>query len=144
MKDIILVSACLLGLKTRYDGSGAYSKEAIEELKGKITVPVCPEQLGGLSTPRPRASIERGTGCDILEGRSRVVDANGKDVTSPFIKGAQAVLDVARLTGAKEAFLKEKSPSCAVKRVYNGPSLVQGSGVTAALLEKNGIKTKGF
>lgn len=144
MSRPILVSACLLGLKTRYNGLDAFSKEAQKELAGRIIIPVCPEQLGGLPTPRPRAYIANGTGADILEGRSQVIDEHGTDITGKFVKGAEEVLKIAELTGAKEAFLKEKSPSCGINLICREGDCVPGMGVAAAILSKAGLKLKSF
>lgn len=141
----VIVSACLLGIKARYDGTDARSEEAIRRLAGRLIIPVCPEQLGGLPTPRTRASIQPGEGSDVLAGRSYVINSDGEDVTSRFIAGAQAVLQIARLTGATEAFLKEKSPSCGMNCIKNGDKEdIAGSGVTAALLKEAGITIEGF
>ncbi len=131
-------------MKTRHDGTDAKSSEAIEALSGRVVITFCPEQSGGLATPRKSASIISGDGNDVLEGRTTVSDISGTDVTANFIRGAEHALAVARLAGATEAYLKEKSPSCGVNMIYNGQSLVKGCGVTAALLEKNGIKTRAF
>lgn len=146
MKDKrpVIVSACLLGLQTRYDGAGAFSPEVEPLLKGRAFVPVCPEQLGGLPTPRPKAAIACGSGADVLCGSSRVIDESGADVTQKFITGAQAVLKIARMSNASEALLKDKSPSCGVGRIYNGTAIVAGEGVTTALLRENGVRTAGF
>lgn len=144
MKTPVLVSACLLGMKTRHDGTDAKSMEAIEALAGRVVIAFCPEQSGGLATPRKSATIVSGDGNDVLEGKATVSDISGADVTANFIIGAQHALVAARLAGATEAFLKEKSPSCGVNVIYNGKTIVQGCGVTAALLEKNGIKTTAF
>ncbi len=143
-KEPIVVSACLLGLKTRYDGGDALSPEALNLLKDMLPIPACPEQLGGLSTPRPRAEITTGDGSDVLDGRSRVADENGKDVTGPFLRGAEAILNIARLCGAKKAFLKEKSPSCGLSLICRGAECIPGSGVAAALLKREGLKVTGF
>ncbi len=140
----VIVSACLLGLRTRYDGGDAFSMEAAALLEGRIVVPVCPEQLGGLPTPRPRAEITGGGGEDVLEGAAWVLDEHGVDVTMKFMKGAMDVLQIARLSGAREAYLKEKSPSCASSVICRGGACVKGMGVTAALLEREGITVKGF
>jgi len=140
----VIVSACLLGLKTRYDGTDALDKDALSLLKGRLVVPVCPEQLGGLPTPRPRAEITTGGGLDVIESRARVFAETGVDVTEEFLKGAAATLRIARLTGAREACLKEKSPSCGSSVICRGSERVQGMGVTAALLIKEGIIVKGF
>lgn len=140
----VIVSACLLGLKTRYDGAHARSEAVKQYLNGRTIIPVCPEQLGGLCTPRPRAWIEKGNGPDVLAATSRVIDANGTDVTERFKAGAEAVLQIAQLVGADAACLKDKSPSCGVNHIYNGEDLVKGLGVTAAALEAAGVKVKGF
>jgi uncharacterized protein YbbK (DUF523 family) len=144
IREPVVVSACLLGLKTRYDGDGALSPEALKMLKGMLPIPACPEQLGGLSTPRPRAEITKGDGYSVLDGRSKVADENGKDVTELFLRGAAAVLTIARLSGAKKAFLKEKSPSCGVSLICRGSECIPGSGVAAALLKREGLQVTGF
>lgn len=144
MKPPVLVSACLLGMKTRHDGTDAKCSEAIEALAGRVVIAFCPEQSGGLATPRIPASIVSGDGNDVLEGRTSIIDISGADVTAIFIRGAEHALVTARLAGATEAYLKEKSPSCGVNVIYNGKTLVQGCGVTAALLKKNNIKLTAF
>ncbi|HAO93809.1 MAG: hypothetical protein A2X93_00890 [Deltaproteobacteria bacterium GWC2_56_8] len=144
MTKTVIVSACLLGLKTRYDGNDALNAEVLKELNGAIPIPVCPEVLGGLPTPRPKAEIDQGDGASVLEGSSRVVDEKGRDCTAEFIRGALAVLEIARLTGAREAFLKEKSPSCGVALISKKGGQEKGLGVTAALLKKDGVEIKGF
>lgn len=140
----IIVSACLLGIRSRYDGRHALSAKAIRAIKGRCVIPVCPEQLGGLPTPRPKACIHDGSGFDVLNGCAVVRDENGTDVTEQFIKGATEALRIAALTSAQEALLKEKSPSCGVSFIKNGRRTVKGSGVCAALLKKNGIKITGI
>lgn len=144
MESPVLVSACLLGLRTRYDGADAYSQKAFDLLKKRAIVPVCPEQLGGLPTPRPRAEIARGDGDSVLEGVSGVIDESGSDATASFLRGAHEVLKIARITGAKEAYLKEKSPSCGTGTICRDSVCVPGLGVTAALLKKEGFLLKGF
>lgn len=128
----ILVSACLLGLPCRYDGSGKAVKAILALAERHDLVPVCPEQLGGLPTPRPPAEI----------GGKSVVTRDGQDVTAPFARGAAMALDIARLCGCTHAILKQRSPSCGSAQVYDGSfsgTLRQGEGVTAALLRQNGI-----
>ncbi len=143
-KSPVIVSACLVGLPTRYDNTDALCTGAVERLEGRAFIPVCPEQLGGLPTPRPRATISSGSGADVLKGNAQVIDSNGADVTSQFVAGAQGVLKIARLCNAKEAYLKEKSPSCGVHSIYVKDQLSKGKGVTAVLLESNGIIVTGF
>ena len=132
----IIVSACLLGLATRYDGKSkpSISEEDLKRLSEKYhLIPVCPEIYGGLPTPRiPSESIGE-----------RVVMKDGTDVTENYTKGSYETLSVCKLLGAKKALLKAKSPSCSKTGVYDGSftgTLVDGLGVTAELLIKNGIE----
>ena len=129
---VIVVSACLLGCECRYQGDHCQN-EAVLSLKNEHTlVGVCPEQLGGLPTPRPPAEIQ-GT---------RVVNAKGADVTAAFTKGAEAALQLAKTAGATYAVLKARSPSCGKGRVYDGHfcgCLRDGNGVTADSFLQNGI-----
>jgi uncharacterized protein YbbK (DUF523 family) len=126
---IYLASACLLGLKTRYDGKIIPSDECSKAVAGAVCIPVCPEQLGGLPTPRVAADLIGGDGHDVLAGRALVITKDGKDVTENFILGAQQVLEIARQQKIEKIFLKAGSPSCGLN-----PKI----GVTAALLEKEG------
>lgn len=128
-----LCSACLLGIKCRYDGKSKPNKKVIKLAKKEALIPVCPEQLGGLSTPREPAEQRKG----------KVITKSGKDVTENFKKGAREVLKLAKLLGIKEAILKQRSPSCGCGQIYDGTfsgKIVKGDGVTAALLKKNRIK----
>ena len=118
--------------------------EEVDLADDRILVPVCPEQLGGLPTPRPRHYLERGTGEDVLAGRSRVVNDAGGEATEHFLRGARMVLRVAELAGAGEAWFKEKSPSCGVCWTARAGETVPGSGVTTALLREHGIVVRGF
>ena len=138
MSRKILVSACLLGICCRYDGRGNPNDAVLSLLnRDDITlIPVCPEQLGGLSTPRI-PSERRG---------ERVVNRAGEDVTSQFIRGAEEALRIAKLYGCQVAVLKERSPSCGCGRIYDGTfsrKLTDGDGVTAELLRREGIKVYG-
>lgn len=138
----LLVSACLLGLSCRYDGDSC-PVPALQRLAtlGRA-LPICPEVAGGLPIPRPAAEIRGGDGEDVLDGRARVVREDGTDVSSAFIAGARAALDLARRCGAARAVLKARSPSCGVGLIYDGTfsrRLASGDGVTAALLRREGI-----
>ncbi|MBO8165156.1 MAG: DUF523 domain-containing protein [Brevibacillus sp.] len=140
---MILISACMAGLATRYDGKDAYVEAVDQLVKNGKAMLVCPEQLGGLPTPRLPAEIVGGDGYDVLDGKARVVDASGRDVTEEFIRGAQQTLQLARKVGATQAVLKENSPSCGSTYIYNGTfrgEKKNGVGVTTALLERNGIQ----
>jgi len=144
MPEVILVSACLLGLPTRYDGGTRTSDQVRSLLEGRIAVPVCPEQLGGLPTPRSAHFIEQGTGEDVLAGRTRVVDKAGGDGTEQFLRGARMVARIAELVGAREVWFKEESPSCGVCLTSTAGEKVHGPGVTTALLQAGGLKVLGF
>jgi uncharacterized protein YbbK (DUF523 family) len=144
MSTVVVVSACLVGLPTRYDGRSALSREVLAEAPNCTLVPMCPEQLGGLPTPRPPHYCQQGTGEDVLAGRSRVVSAEGTDVSAAFLRGAQLVARLAELVGAREAWLKERSPSCGVRWTTSGGATVAGPGVTAALLLSRGLELRGF
>ncbi|MCI7217540.1 MAG: DUF523 domain-containing protein [Megasphaera elsdenii] len=134
----ILISACLLGQYCRYDGqTKVYPQvQALLNRDDIHLIPVCPEQCGGLATPRPAA--ER-------QGK-RVVTANGSDVTAQYQRGAEAALYWARLFHCTKAILKEKSPSCGHGQIYDGTfsrTLTVGDGVTAALLRAEGLEIIG-
>jgi uncharacterized protein YbbK (DUF523 family) len=142
----ILVSACMVGRKVRYDASDVETgDERLERWReeGRL-VAFCPELAGGFPVPRPPAEIEGGRGGDaVLDGGARVLEDAGGDVTGYFRKGAEAALEAARAHGARMAVLKEGSPSCGSSRVYDGTfsgRSVPGRGVTAALLERAGVR----
>ena len=144
---MILVSACLAGFACRYDGKDKKSDNRIIELiKAGKAIPVCPEQLGGLTTPRESAGIFQGLGEDVLLGKTTVKTINrGNDVTEGFVKGAEEVLRIAKLFGIKKAVLKQRSPSCGCGKTWQLDAnyvnhVVDGNGVTAALLKKHGIE----
>jgi len=136
----VLVSSCLVGVSCRYDGNHSLSEEMLEMTRHLHIIPVCPEQLGGLSTPRPPSIIVDGDGEGVLLGHARVINDRGVDVTGAFLKGAREALSLARLTGAKKAFLKSRSPSCGLQTPYCETETGYGIGVTAALLLRNGIE----
>jgi len=141
MHEPILVSACLLGLSTRYDGVTRSHPEVTRflEFNRLIPIPVCPEQLGGLPTPRPSASFSSGDGEALLDGNGTLCDLHGSSLNEAFIRGAEQVLNIARLTGCARALLKERSPSCGCRQVYLNGNLVTGRGVTSALLHRHAI-----
>ncbi|MBQ3159522.1 MAG: DUF523 domain-containing protein [Clostridia bacterium] len=130
---MMIVSACLAGFPCRYDGKARPCAQVVELVRAGKAIPVCPEQLGGLPTPR--------TSCEIREGR--VVDADGRDRTEAFQRGAKAVLRIAQTYVATEALLQSRSPSCGSGWIYVGSftkTLTAGDGVTARLLKENGIQ----
>lgn len=129
----ILVSACLLGMNCRYCGGGCLDERVLKLADAHCVIPFCPEQLGGLPTPREPDEIRDG----------RVIDAAGNDNTEPFTKGAAESLRLARLLDCKAAVMKERSPSCGSGLIYDGSfsgKIIKGAGVTARLLMDNGVK----
>ncbi len=143
MITVILISACLLGVNCKYNGENNLKDEIIEYFKGKGIIPICPEQLGGLPTPRLPAEIKNGNGQDVLKGKAKVINSDGIDATEQFIKGAYETFKLAETLGATKAILKTRSPSCGVGGIYNGDfngTLIEGDGVTAALLKSKGLE----
>ena len=132
-KEKILISACLIGLNCKYNGGNNENSKLVELMKEKDLVPICPEQLGGLKTPR--VSAER--------KQEKVITKEGVDVTKEYQKGAEEVLNLAKKLNIKKAILKSRSPSCGIDENYDGTfshTLIKRDGVTAELLKKNGIE----
>ncbi len=143
MTDVVhrlIVSACLAGRSCRYDGQDRARSDIVRLVARGDAVAVCPEESGGLGTPRDPADLTGGDGGAVLDGRARVVTASGRDVTAEFLAGASAALAAARAAGARRAVLTARSPSCGVGRVWCDGRLVSGHGVTAALLAREGIE----
>lgn len=137
---MLIVSACLAGIRCRHDGGDAGLKGVMSLVGEGKALPVCPEQLGGLPTPRSPAGIINGGGEDVLDGKAEVVNEEGRNVTPEFVGGAQAVTDLAKLVGAGQAILKSGSPSCGCGRIKRKGHLVKGNGVTSALLLRAGVE----
>ncbi|QCX33701.1 DUF523 domain-containing protein [Caloramator sp. E03] len=139
---MILVSSCLLGLDTRYNGKNNSNDLLIEySCYGKF-IPICPEQLGGLSTPREPSEIIGGTGKDVMMGYCKILNCKGEDVTEQYVKGAKEVIKIIKMFPVKAAILKQKSPSCGSKRIYDGcfkGKIRDGEGVAAYILRENNI-----
>ncbi|MCE5257339.1 MAG: DUF523 domain-containing protein [Spirochaetaceae bacterium] len=132
---MILVSACLAGIPCRWDGESKGIPAIIALVREGEAIPVCPEQLGGLSTPREPSEL-----CD-----GRVWSRTGSDVTGQFAKGAEITLEIARRFGCQEAILKARSPSCGKGLVYDGTfsgRLVRGNGITVQRLLDAGIAVR--
>jgi uncharacterized protein YbbK (DUF523 family) len=135
----ILISACLLGVACRYDGlSKPLDREIIEKLRQQYhLIPICPEIMGGLPTPRVPSEISSGR---------KVLRKDGEDVTENYIRGAKEALRLAEIFQCDTALLKEKSPSCGAGKIYDGSfskTLTSGNGITAEFLQKNGIRIIG-
>ena len=141
----ILISACLLGEKVRYDGKDNLQTHARLQawIKAGNVVAICPEMAGGLPTPRPPAEIQSSkTAVDILNGNAKIITDTNIDVTSQYLKGAYATLALAQKHHIHTAILKGRSPSCGSHQIYDGTfsrSLIAGMGVTTALLSQHGI-----
>lgn len=142
----VLVSACLLGSKVRYNGSYRLNDHPVLarwQSEGRI-VQICPEVAAGFSTPRPPAEIRAaGDGHAVLRGHGRVVEQTGGDVTGLYREAGQLALDLARETGCRFAVLTDGSPSCGSSFIYDGSfsgNRMSGRGTTTALLEENGIR----
>ena len=132
-ENYVIVSACLAGINCRYDGKNNKNEKVLKFMEKNKCILVCPEQLGGLPTPRTPAEIIK----------DKVIDKNGKDVTQNFLTGAKEALKIAKLYKAQKALLKAKSPSCGSKEVYDGThsgKLIKGKGITAELFENNEIE----
>jgi len=140
---MIMVSACLLGINCKYNGENNLCPEISVFLQARPHIAICPETMGGLSTPRLPAEIVEGNAYDVLNGKARVINTRGCDVTANFANGAKASAELARLNGVIIAILKERSPSCGVCKIHDGSfsgQLVNGKGITAALLAEQGIE----
>lgn len=141
MKEPILVSACLLGLLTRYDGQTKRNQKVLDYLKANdcLPIPVCPEQIAGMPTPRPATQFVRGDGHDVIAERGDVQNSCGEHMNRVFLRGARESLKTAMLCGCRRALLKERSPSCGVHEIYRNGKIVKGVGVTTALLQQAGL-----
>ena len=134
---MILVSACLVGLNCKYNGGNNYNEQIVKELKSKGIIPICPEQLGGLKTPRTASEIK------YINGKRYVYNKDNEDVTYNFEKGAEEVLKLCKKLEIKKAILKSRSPSCGHGKIYNGKfenKLIDGNGILTQLLIDNGIE----
>ena len=132
-----IVSACLVGINCKYDGKNNYNKKIEKLVYDGDAIPLCPEVMGGLSTPRvPAEGI-------IIDGTLKVVSKEGIDVTSEYELGAEKALEIARILNIDTAILQKRSPSCGVYQIYDGShsnKLIKGEGVTTTLLRKHNIK----
>ena len=139
-----IVSACLAGVRCRYDGGHCETPEIRRLVAEGRGLPVCPEQLGGLPTPRIPAEIVGDGGESVLKETALVLDNEGRAVTAAFIRGAEETWRLAQLIGATKAILKERSPSCGVTQICRGEETISGEGVTCFLLRTHGIQVQGM
>ena len=134
MDQVIAVSACLLGYNCKYNGSNNLDTLLVKKLNGKKVIPICPEQLGGLSTPRIPS--------EIMEDGETVYNKAGQDTTLFFERGKQATLLILQQANCRQAILKDGSPSCGYKTIYDGTfsgKKIPGEGITCKYLKANGI-----
>lgn len=141
----ILISACLMGQKVRYNGKDLLQEtEGFQALKQQHElISLCPEVAGGLSTPRPPAEVQNGSAAKVFESNGKVIATTGDDVTQAFISGAEQAVSLCKEHNIRFAVLTESSPSCGRNKVYDGSfsgNKIEGMGLTAYLLEKNGVK----
>ncbi|SSS79614.1 purine-nucleoside phosphorylase [Acinetobacter baumannii] len=140
---MLLISACLIGEPVRYDGRSCLHTTLKKLFLNKKAHALCPELLGGFTTPRLPAEIVGGTGQDVLDGKAKILDSSGLDVTELYLKGAYRTLDIARQIQATCVVLKENSPSCGSQKIYNGTfqgEKITGVGITTALLQRHGFE----
>lgn len=134
---MILISACLVGINCKYNGKNNYNEKALELVKNGKAIPICPEQLGGLSTPRNPSEIR------IINNKKYVINNKNIDVTQEFVSGAKEVLKLAKELNVEKVILQSRSPSCGVGKIYSGNfdgKLITGNGILAQMLIDNGIE----
>jgi len=136
----VMVSTCLLGVCCRYDGASRPRPFLIEKLRGQAVIAICPEQLGGLATPRPRQHLVGGDGHAVLAGKARVVNERGEDVTESFVRAARETVRIARLFRVEVAYFKVRSPACGCGLVDIEGTWSTGDGVTTAALAGAGVR----
>jgi uncharacterized protein YbbK (DUF523 family) len=138
----VVVSACLIGRRCRYNGEHRAHTGVLRYLKNKKYIAVCPEKLAGWGVPRPPVEFHSGGASAVSDGKAEIVDGRGRNRTASLLRGARRALARALAAKATEAILKEKSPSCGVKKVYRDGRLVRGEGVFAYWLKRHGIATR--
>jgi uncharacterized protein YbbK (DUF523 family) len=140
---MILVSACLAGVKTRYDGEDRLNEKIRALVSSGEAIPLCPEVMGGRGIPRESVEITGGSGEQVLTGSARVVDKKGGDHTGEILLGVGEFVGAAKTMGVTKVILKTKSPACGYKKIYDGTfsgRMTDGNGVLSAALIKEGIK----
>ncbi len=142
MKRPIVVSACLAGKRCRYNGEHRAHAGVLRYLKGKRYIAICPEKLAGWGVPRPPVEFHGGGAQKTVAGEASIVDNRGRNRTRSLMRGAKRALGRALSSHATEAILKEKSPSCGVKKVYRDGRLVRGGGVFTYWLKRHGVAVR--
>lgn len=132
-----MVSACLVGINCRYDGRNTLDEKLAELVREGRAIPLCPEVLGGIPTPRESCEIQL-----TEDGRRMVMSREGTNCTREYTEGARRTLEICRIAGIRKAILQQRSPSCGCGRIYDGTfssRLIDGNGITAEMLKANGI-----
>jgi uncharacterized protein YbbK (DUF523 family) len=137
-----IVSACLVGKHCRYNGENKTHAGVLRFLRGKRYVAVCPERLAGWPVPRPPVEFRGGGAAEAARGKARIFDHRGRNRTASLMKGIKKALAKALLPEIRAAILKEKSPSCGVRRVYREGKLVRGQGLFTYWLREHGIEAR--
>lgn len=140
---MILISACLCGVNCKYSGENNLNEDILKLIEEEKVMLICPEQLGGLCTPRKPCEIKNGSGEEVLDGRAKVINNNNEDCTENFTRGAYEALNIAKKFGVSVAILKGKSPSCGCGEIYDGTfnnNKIKGNGVTTSLFLRNNIR----
>jgi uncharacterized protein YbbK (DUF523 family) len=140
---MIIVSACLAGVKCRHDGKSKENELIQKLISRRLALPLCPEILGGRPVPRTACEITGGTAAQVLDGRAFVKDKNGKDVTEEILDGVKNVMKAIKRMKVTSVILKTKSPACGKGRIFDGTftgKMIDGNGVLTAALLKEGIK----
>ncbi len=141
MVEPVIISACLVGVNCRYDGQSKVAEPLLGfcQRHNIILLPICPEQLGGLPTPRSPACFRGGDGKSVINGNAALYNFDGREVSPFFLAGARRALKIARLNSSCHAVFQDRSPSCGVHEIYLGNELIPGSGVTTTLFRMNGM-----
>lgn len=137
-----LISACLCGINCKYNGGNNLNPYFLDLLSKDEVIPICPEQLGGLPTPRSACELTGGSGDDLIRGKALALTRDGNDITAGLLKGARETLFIAVNAGIEEVIMKSHSPSCGNGTIYDGTftgNLINGDGVTTAMLKQHGI-----
>ncbi len=140
---MIVISACLAGINCKYSGENNHDEKIMKLIENEKTILVCPEQLGGLTTPRDTCEIVGGTGEDVLNGNAKVMTSKGVEVTKQFINGAKEAFRIVDMYKATKAITKAQSPSCGNHKIYDGTfsgNFREGDGVFVTMLKEAGVE----
>ena len=141
---MVLISSCITGVKCRYNATSSYNKNLLKKIRGEY-IHICPEILAGFKVPRKPCEILNGNGEDVLNGKAKIIDVDGIDVTEKMLFGAKKAIKICLGNNVIKAYLQSRSPTCGVNKIYDGTfstTLKKGNGVFSTLLIKNGIEVE--